>query len=237
MNRAPYFLDLNRDLDMPITGIPFVLENMIDAVFKSHDIRTWSIFKEDNGDISFRLKFNSKGNGQDTVQNISYRRKPPTQVNRDRQRAAKRPRQVSPGISNSTPNPEIETIRAVNESDCASVMQEEFNLDASLQTVEDNLSSNDSTIVHGQKVTSLSNINELDSFGENSELFCDLVESPCVKELDLFDKHSEDSEDSYTMPSVEEALEIWNYDFEVRNNPILQRILKEKNLLPGSDLT
>ena len=142
---------------MPITGIPFVLENMIDAVFKSHDLRTWSIFKEDNGEISLRLKFNSKGECQNTLQNVSYRRKPPTQVNRDRQRAAKRPRQVSPDISNSNSSPEIETDRAVYESDCGSVIHEE--LDTSIQTVEDNCSSIDSTIFHGQKfVTSFSNI-------------------------------------------------------------------------------
>ena len=101
---------------MPISGLSEVLENMLQAVLKSHNLKTWNIFNERDGTITFRLKFSSQiqDNSIEPIENMSFRRKTPKQVDRDRHRTAKRPRQVSPDSVHSTP--EIETDRNVCET-------------------------------------------------------------------------------------------------------------------------
>ena len=88
---------------MTIAGIPKVLENAILSVLESHNVSNWSIFGEINGSVSIKIRFNVKGEGQDSssVQNISYKRKSDKQLNRDRLRARKRKRVISSEAENS----------------------------------------------------------------------------------------------------------------------------------------
>ena len=106
---------------MPIAGIPEVLENLIVSVCKTHHIGTWNIFNEENGNITFRLRFKIQDqdhiNQQQGTQCITYRKKTETHINRDRQRATKRQRVISPESVNSSP--ELENIRTMcSNEDC-----------------------------------------------------------------------------------------------------------------------
>lgn len=104
---------------MPVTGLSKVLENMLESVIRTHCLKTWNIFNEENGDLTFRLKFKSSEDihmpGY-TVQHsefepastVSFRRKSPKQIVRDTARAAKRPRR----LSNSSKVSNIESDRA-----------------------------------------------------------------------------------------------------------------------------
>ena len=60
-------------------------------------------FGEINGNVSIKIRFNAKGEGQDSsgVQNTSYKRKSEKQLNRDRNRARKRKRVISSEAENS----------------------------------------------------------------------------------------------------------------------------------------
>ena len=82
---------------MPITGLPLVLENILESVLGSYELRNWNIFNEKNGNVSIKLRFWNKGEGQINVQEdiVSYRRKSSSQINRDRQRAARRRRNAA----------------------------------------------------------------------------------------------------------------------------------------------
>ena len=78
---------------MPIDGIPLVLENKLLSVFKSHSLKSWNIFDDQNGCVSFRLRFSphtQTHSGQEIPADVKvsgFRRKSPSQINRDRERA------------------------------------------------------------------------------------------------------------------------------------------------------
>ena len=78
---------------MPIDGLPLVLENMLLSVFKSHSLRSWNIFDDQNGCVSFRLRFSPHTQTHTSheipadVKVSAYRRKSQSQINRDRERA------------------------------------------------------------------------------------------------------------------------------------------------------
>lgn len=80
---------------MPIQGLPQVLEKLLESVLLSHDISTWNIFGENQGGLTFRIKFCSTeiSSGIDQIgvpHTIAYRRKCQGQVRRDRSRALRR---------------------------------------------------------------------------------------------------------------------------------------------------
>ncbi len=105
---------------MPITGIngiPEVLVNMLATVLETHQLQTWNIFEEKSGHISFKLRFQSEGEGHGIQGNstISYRRKSEAQINRDRRRSVKRRRTASCQTEESSPT--IEVNRASSEAD------------------------------------------------------------------------------------------------------------------------
>ena len=85
---------------MPIAGLNKVLENLLESVSKSHNIKTWNIFQEVNGEITFRLKFspNTEHSIDDipadqpmqTSSTVSFKRKSDKQLHRDKERAHKR---------------------------------------------------------------------------------------------------------------------------------------------------
>ena len=82
-----------------------VLENAIVSVLETHNIFNWSIFGEKDGNINIKIRFNPKGEGQNSsegnTQHIAYRRRNEKQLKRDRQRANKRKRVISPDSENS----------------------------------------------------------------------------------------------------------------------------------------
>ena len=94
---------------MAVAGVPLVLENIISAILESYSVRNWNLFNEKSGDITLRIRFQSEGEGQCPIQDMSYRKKSTKQVERDRSRAAIRQRQVS--FENKQSSPERETIR------------------------------------------------------------------------------------------------------------------------------
>lgn len=76
---------------MPIQGLPRVLEKLFESVLLSHDIATWNIFSENNGGLTFRIKFCSENSSHiDLPNTTSYRRKSPSQVYRDNSRSLRR---------------------------------------------------------------------------------------------------------------------------------------------------
>lgn len=110
---------------MPITGISNVLENMLVSVLNTHSLKTWNIFHEENGQVTFRLKFSSiedipMSNVQESrpATTVSFRRKSANQIVRDKARLSKR-RRVSSSHSNvlNASNEDIEVIRSQSESD------------------------------------------------------------------------------------------------------------------------
>ena len=79
------------DCKMPVTGIPKVLENIISSVLTSHNLSNWTLFSEKDGNLTIRIRFSDKGEGQSSLPNsntptISYRWKSPKQVKRDKER-------------------------------------------------------------------------------------------------------------------------------------------------------
>ena len=105
---------------MPVAGLPKVLENTLTSILDTYDIRTWSIFAEENGEISLRIKFNmadlqsnDMGAHSTCMTSTTYKKKSVKQVARDKNRALKRRR-----VNNSNLDSSIETDRAeINEQD------------------------------------------------------------------------------------------------------------------------
>jgi len=80
---------------MPIQGIPQVLEQLLESVLSSHAVSTWNVYSEINNGVTFRIRFSqteiSSNIDQIDIANsdsVCYRRKPPSQVKRDRTRRA-----------------------------------------------------------------------------------------------------------------------------------------------------
>lgn len=79
---------------MPIEGVPLVLEKLLVSVLSSHSLNSWNIFNEQNGNVSFRLRFSPLQNGDPCIssqvsknQVSTYKRKSQSQVRRDKDRA------------------------------------------------------------------------------------------------------------------------------------------------------
>ena len=141
---------------MTITGLPFVLGNTMEAIFITHEIGNWSIFNENNGGITIKLKLQSKGQGHSNVQEVAYRKKSQQQIDRDRVRA-KRRRQGSADTSSPVV---IETERKMFESSL-----ENIELDCSVVQLEKSLSECQSFVEHA-----FSGINEVASQMETNEV-------------------------------------------------------------------
>ena len=99
---------------MPVAGLPKVLENTLASILDTYDIRTWSIFAEENGEISLRIKFNmadlqsnDMGAHSACITSTAYKKKSQKQIARDKSRVSKRRR-----VNNSNLDSSIETDRA-----------------------------------------------------------------------------------------------------------------------------
>ena len=195
---------------MPITGIngiPEVLVNMLAAVLETHQLQTWNIFEEKSGNISFKLRFQSEGEGHGIQRNstISYRRKSEGQINRDRRRSVKRRRTASCQTEESSPT--MESNRAVSEVDSSVYSSSPIqitNLDCA--TAE----SSPATVRHELCPPKLETISE-------SESGCvEIEETETVRQTEKSDEEvdvtcsSEDSDGSYETGSEEsEDQESW----------------------------
>ena len=76
----------------------------------SHNLATWSIFNEQSGEITVKIKFKNQGEGQSAISNACYRRKSQNQVDRDRARAVKRKRHSSTHNGQPEESPETERL-------------------------------------------------------------------------------------------------------------------------------
>ena len=120
---------------MPISGISKVLENMLVSVLGTHSLKSWNIFSEENGDLTFRLKFKVVDTMDTHVQDIqpkdidlpvhssaipsasntiSFKKKSSSQISRDKARAIQRNRQLKLDQLQSSFS-SVETERAENE--------------------------------------------------------------------------------------------------------------------------
>ena len=84
---------------MPVAGLPKVLENTFTSILDSYDIKSWSIFAEENGEMSLRIKFNMAdlqsndiGAHSTCFTSTTYKKKSQKQVVRDKSRLLKRRR-------------------------------------------------------------------------------------------------------------------------------------------------
>ena len=173
---------------MPISGIPMVLENIFESVFKTHNLKTWNLFYEENGDISFRLRLSNMENvhttpGIGSQSTESYRRKSAKQTARDKDRALKRRRissqsskdiEVQRGNSEgdcSYEGPEIEIPHVIQETSIASIQGTAYksNLTPPVFNLDENVSNDDVE-------SDVSDIPESDSemFGHSSIVSSDL---------------------------------------------------------------
>ena len=113
---------------MPVIGLSAVLENTVISVLKTHSLKSWNLFSEDNGNVTIRLKFNileephipqhTEGSNQDVQSTISFKKKNAKQISRDKARARKRKRlrqssssiEINMGQSSKLDQHEMDTI-------------------------------------------------------------------------------------------------------------------------------
>ena len=67
---------------MPVNGLPRALEMMLTPLVQDNTLVTWQIFSEK--DVCVKLRFNG---GEKDSSSVSYKKKAPSQLNRDRARA------------------------------------------------------------------------------------------------------------------------------------------------------
>ena len=93
---------------MPVIGLSSVLENTVMSVLKTHSLKSWNLFSEENGGMTIRLKFDilegshmqedSGRSRQDSFNTITFKRKNAKQISRDKARARKRKRRSTSSI-------------------------------------------------------------------------------------------------------------------------------------------
>ncbi len=93
---------------MPVAGLSTVLENMVMSVMKTHCLKTWNLFHEENGNLTFRLRFEqiqespieqySDPSRTENHRTISFKKKNTKQILRDKSRSRKR-RKVRQSVS------------------------------------------------------------------------------------------------------------------------------------------
>ena len=69
----------------PVMGLNKILESTLAALCDDNSLRSWTIFHDKNGSITMRIKFECDG-GEVERDEITYKRKAPSQVARDRRR-------------------------------------------------------------------------------------------------------------------------------------------------------
>ena len=116
---------------MPVAGLSKVLENLLESVLDTHSLKNWSIFHEENGEITFKIKFaghiEHQGEGRPHCPSIveAYRKKSSKQVERDRLRAANRVKSTTkiPVCQNSDDIDNHNSNEVLPDQSCESLMQ------------------------------------------------------------------------------------------------------------------
>ena len=85
---------------MPVTELPKTLVNLLGSLLTENGLLSWQIFDEKSSNIVVKIRFGNGHcspitNGQSTETVAAYRRKPPSQVRRDRARIDAHKRQQS----------------------------------------------------------------------------------------------------------------------------------------------
>ena len=103
---------------MPVAGVSTVLENMVTSVMQTHFLKTWNLFHEENGNITFRLKFehiqelpmelHTDISRSENHRTISFKKKNEKQITRDKARSRKR-RKVRQSVSSIESNRDHQT--------------------------------------------------------------------------------------------------------------------------------
>ena len=86
---------------MPVTDLSKTLVNLLRTLLAENGLLSWQIFDEKSSNIVVKIRFGNghcgpKSDGQSAETVAAYRRKPPSQVKRDRARVAAHKRQQSP---------------------------------------------------------------------------------------------------------------------------------------------
>ncbi len=118
---------------MPVAGLPNVLENMVMSVLKTHCLKTWNLFHEENGNLTFRLKFeqieespveqHSEVSGTENHRTISFKKKNTKQILRDNARSRKR-RRIRQSVSS------IESYREQNTENQSDILNSGIDIQA-----------------------------------------------------------------------------------------------------------
>ena len=82
---------------MAVTGLPTAVNNILATLLeKDHHLTSWKVTGDDSSTVVvLRLAATRPGDPQHTTQHGHWRRKPPGQVRRDKQRAAKHQQQLN----------------------------------------------------------------------------------------------------------------------------------------------
>ena len=68
-------------------GLPEILETMLSTISHSNTVRTWSIYPEKDGSVSVKIRFDTRREPVNHDSSAHCKRKPNSQVQRDRQRS------------------------------------------------------------------------------------------------------------------------------------------------------
>ena len=98
-------------------GLNKILENMLTKFGEEYSLRSWSIFDEENGCVSVRIKFDANRSSVKR-EAIGYKRKPQSQLRRDKNRSEQwRHKQPSPQAGTDRQQPQhAESSRQVDKS-------------------------------------------------------------------------------------------------------------------------
>lgn len=67
--------------------LPIMLQNMLKAIMETNTVKTWNIYPERNGIVTFKIKFASHDDQPAFQTQSSFKRKSLKQINRDNERA------------------------------------------------------------------------------------------------------------------------------------------------------
>ena len=71
---------------MPVEGLPKTMETLLSSLIQGNALLSWQIYQDKVGNVHMNIKFSGESVTHDQA-SVSYRRKPPAQVKRDRRRA------------------------------------------------------------------------------------------------------------------------------------------------------
>ena len=126
-------------IKMPVAGLSIVLENMVMSVMKTHCLKTWNLFHEENGNLTFRLKFElnqeshidqyCESPSTDSHRTVSFKKKNAKQISRDKARSRKR-RRIRQSVSSIETNRKQQTPGSQSDMDITCVSNSGLQIDS-----------------------------------------------------------------------------------------------------------